>query len=144
MKQSFPGAEKSQRIMFVGAQHPSARENFMDAPERHAEIEVVERAIAQDAIFPALLVGDFLNIAGGSRVKRDQPLIVPDEALRVAFGFKPAVAQHQADGLSVRGADPAKNQARFEVAKVIERDPLRFRRRRSELPLITELEGFAA
>src|SRR6266496_3388158 len=100
-----PGVEEFEGITDIGGEHITVSQHFVDCSERHAEIKIMERAIAENAIFPSLGVGDFFEVGGAAGVKRHQPGVAANEAVSFLLALEPFIAKQEAYGFGPVGAD---------------------------------------
>src|SRR5512133_624313 len=54
-----PGVHQSQGVVLIAGEHATVRQDFVNSAERHAEIQIVQWAAAQNPALPACLIGEF-------------------------------------------------------------------------------------
>src|SRR5258708_3146743 len=108
---------------------------FLHRPQVHAEIQIVQRPVAQDSALPTRLVYDFFDFLSRSRPEEYQPLVPAKEARGRSTAAEPLIAEQKANRISATTADPVEHERRFEIAKIVVSDMRRIWRRRAELSL---------
>ena len=107
----------------------------------------MKRAVALNAAQPAGQVGDLFDVVRLAGMKGHFPVVAADVTVGVALGFKPRVAQQDADGIvRLDFPQPVKNHSRAGLGKMVERDVQRVvgRRREPGLEATAETAGRGA
>ena len=68
---------------FVRRERPAVHFYFVNRLQRHAEIQIVKRAVTLDAAQPAGQIGDFLDFVLLAGMKRDLPVVAAEKAVGV-------------------------------------------------------------
>ena len=91
-KKSSPGVEELKRVVLIRGEHATMRQGFVDRPQSHAEVEVVQRTGTKNAVFPPLSLGDQFDFFFRAQAKGHPPVIASQEPFGFGFGLDPLVA----------------------------------------------------
>ena len=96
-----PDMEQLQSISVISRQNSAMSHGLMDGLKSHTEIEIVQRSITKNTVFPALSIPDFFDLDLSARAKKNQPVIAPGEAFGFGLIDEPLITKQKANRFSM-------------------------------------------